>query len=620
MYFKRSPSALPKPLAAIAAAALMLSPAVAQSPSPVANPAATPTAPAASVPDRAAAPQGDPTQDLNRAVWNTVSRPAASFDEAIDRTINNERLLITKLKTKKPVIETYLQEVKSDSDLGFVPKTDFYFLGKLDMTTGIVDDSFLGGRSIIKAIPHAVGSVFTTQYYPTGFADQMFPDDTGFDRAHYGFTFVRRQFLGAVRCIVVDVRPRPGAGKRRFEGRIWIDDRDYNIVRFNGTYVPSPAHEFSHFDSWRVNEGGMWLPAYIYAEDESSRFGLLHFPSMRAQTRLWDYETNRDLAQQAFTDLTVDIPEGVKDQSQTDQNYSPLQAERMWQIEAEDNVIDRLQQAGLVAPPGEVDQVLNQVLNNIEVTNNINLPYPVRVRVQLTTPLESVAVGHTILLSRGLIDVLPDEACLAAVIAHELAHIMLGHSINTKYAFADRLMFDDQPTLKKISVAHTQEEEAAADEKAIPLLKNSPYSNQLPQVGLFLRMLSARSDDVPHLIKPLMGNKMADTHQNLRLSGLAQLGPELQIHDINQIAALPLGSRVKMDAWSDQLKLLKTQNLPLVVPKEKMPFQITPFIIYETYESDRKQPGSNAAAGTQSTATQAAGDPPPVSAPPAPKQ
>jgi hypothetical protein len=617
MYSKNLSSAVVKPFAILAASAFLLSPAFAQS---VVNPAVMPATPAATVPDRTASP-GDPAQDLNRVVWHSVSQPAvpaANFDEAIDRTINNERLLIAKLKTKKPVIETYVQEVKPDSDLGFVPKTDFYFLGKLDMTTGIVDDSFLRSRGSIKSIPHVFTALFTTEYYSRGFADEMFPDDTNFDRAHYDFTFVRLEFLGAVRCIVVDVKPKRDAGKRRFEGRVWIDDRDYNVIRFNGTYVPSPAHEFSHFDSWRVNEAGMWLPAYIYAQDESSRFGPLHFPPMRAQTRLWDYETNKDRAQQAFTNLTVDIPQGVKDESQVgDQNYSPVQAERLWQTEAEDNVIDRLQQAGLAAPSGEVEQVLDQVLNNIEVTNNINLPFPVHVRIQLTTPLESVAVGHSILLSRGLVDVLPDEACLAAVIAHELAHIMLGHSINTKYAFADRLMFDDPATLKKISVARTQTEEAAADEKAIQLLKNSPYASQLQHVGLFLRMLSARSDEVPHLIKPLMGNKMADTHQDLRLSGLAQLGPKLEIRDLNQIAALPLGSRIKMDPWSDQLRLLKTQNVALISPKEKMPFEVTPFMIFETYESDRRQPGANTVA---STAPQPATDSTPINnPPPAPK-
>ena len=44
----------------------------------------------------------------------------------------------------------------------------------------------------------------------------------------------------------------------------------------------------------------------------------------------------------------------------------------------------------------------------------------------LTAPLESFTVGHTIVLSRGLIDVLPDEGSLATMLAHELSHVMLG--------------------------------------------------------------------------------------------------------------------------------------------------------------------------------------------------
>ena len=171
---------------------------------------------------------------------------------------------------------------------------------------------------------------------------------------------------------------------------------------------------------------------------------------MRAQTRLWDYETSRDRAQEAFTELTVDSPLGVRDESQSNTNgYSPVQEQRMWETQAEDNVVDRLQRAGLVAPAGEVDQVLNTVLNNIEVTNNLSSDPPVHARVLLTTPLESVAVNHTILISRGLVDVLPDEASLAAVLAHELAHVMLAHSVDTKYAFADRLLFDDPESLQE---------------------------------------------------------------------------------------------------------------------------------------------------------------------------
>jgi Zn-dependent protease with chaperone function len=79
-----------------------------------------------------------------------------------------------------------------------------------------------------------------------------------------------------------------------------------------------------------------------------------------------------------------------------------------------------------VAPEGEVDKVLLTVVNNLIVTNNLDLPRPVRTRVMITSPLETFSVGNTIVVSRGLIDVLPDEASLAMVLSHELAHIVLG--------------------------------------------------------------------------------------------------------------------------------------------------------------------------------------------------
>ncbi len=549
-----------------------------------------------------AQPPSDPSQDLNHVLWQPSSTAARNLDEVIDRAINSEHLLVDRLRNKEPVIETYIQQMKRDTDLGFVPDHDYYFLGKLNISNGIVDDSFLPRRNMLKKIPHFFTSFFSTEYFPGGFADEMFLDSNGFDRSHYNFDFVRREFLGDVRCFVLDVQPKPHTGRGRFEGRIWIEDHNYNIVRFNGHYVPSPNDEFSHFESWRVNGGGLWLPAYIYAQDEGYRWGPVRTSPMRAQTRLWDYETSRDRAQEAFTELTIDSPQGVKDESQSNVNgYSPLEEQRMWQSQAEENVVERLQKAGLVAPPGAVDQVLDTVLNNLEVTNNINVDPPVHARVLLTTPLESVAIDHLILVSRGLIDVLPDEASLAAVLAHELAHVILAHSVNTKYAFADRLLFDDPQVLKKISLARTQQEESEADARAIQILKHSPYADQLPKVGLFLRMLSARSDDVPHLIKPLIGNRMSDTKKDLRMSGLMDMAPQLEIRDKNQISALPLGSRVIVDPWSDKLRLLKAQPSMLASAKEKMPFQVTPFRIYLTRETSA--PPSPTAAQPATTPT-----------------
>jgi Zn-dependent protease with chaperone function len=64
----------------------------------------------------------------------------------------------------------------------------------------------------------------------------------------------------------------------------------------------------------------------------------------------------------------------------------------------------------------------------------------------MTSTLESYTMGHTIVLSRGLLDVLPDEASLAAIIAHELGHAVLGHPMDTQFAFFNRLHFAEKDT------------------------------------------------------------------------------------------------------------------------------------------------------------------------------
>ncbi len=532
------------------------------------------------------------------------SRQATSFDEVVDRAISNEHMLVQKLKTTQPMVETYVQQQKPDSDLGSVPHRDFYFLARIDLTRGVDLASYIPAASglsgFFKSTIHPFTNLFSLEFFPRGFAARMFVDSNGFDRAHYTFQYNRREFLGDVRCMVIDVKPRGDAPKGRplegrFEGRIWVEDRDYNVVRFEGTNGAMRAG-YLHFDSWRVNGGPhLWLPAAIYTEETSFPTHTFGHVALRAQTRLWSYEPEKDQRQEAFTNLTVDIPQGVKDQSEQAADPSPVEAQRMWQLQAEDNIVERLQRAGLVSPIGEVDKVLDTVLNNLEVSNNLPaVDPPIRVRILLTTPLESMPVGHTIVVSRGLIDVLPNEACLAAVLAHELAHIMLGHSVNTQYAFADRLMFDDKATLKDIAVARDRNEEAAADQKAMEILKKSPYNPNLRQVGLFLRMLSERSDEVPHLIKPLLGNRMADTHRDLRLSGLMEIAPELQLRNTEQVAALPLGSRVVMNPWSDQLRMSKARSVPLLSAKEKLPFQIAPFMLHLTREDDASNAPSQA--------------------------
>jgi hypothetical protein len=152
--------------------------------------------------------------------------------------------------------------------------------------------------------------------------------------------------------------------------------------------------------------------------------------------------------------------------------------------------------------------VLETVTNNLIIGNNLNLPDPVHCRVLLTTPLESLAVGDTILLSKGLVDVLPYEEDLAAVLSFQLAHITLGHPVDTRYAFNDRLLFPDEVTFQKITMNYSEADDAVAARKAIEFLRHSVYQDRLSNAGLFFAQLQNRSRALKALTTPRIGDSL----------------------------------------------------------------------------------------------------------------
>ena len=510
--------------------------------------------------------------------------PPSSFDQVVDRVVERERAFNEQMRGLQPLVETYIQTLKPDSELGLVPATDTYFLGRLDLRNGVEDRSFLeqpkGGKNFFAKLAQP----YVPRFLPRGFA-QMTLVDEDFDRSKYNFAFVRREFLGEVRCIVMDVQPKKDSGKGRFIGRMWVEDQDYNIVRFNGTYGPvrHPAHYF-HFDSWRLNmRAGVWLPAYIYTEESNIDLGPIRNLRFKAQTRLWGYDLQHAARNDEFTQIVVDAPQTVRDQSENAQDATPVESQRLWERQAEDNAIERMQKIGLLAPEGEVDKVLQTVANNLIVTNNLNIQPEVRTRVMLTLPLESFTIGHTIVVSRGLLDVLPDEASLAMVIAHELSHIALGHRLDTTLAFNDKMFFNDENTLEKFDFSHDPTEEAAADKQAMQLLANSPYKDKLESSALFLKVLQARGPELKNLIRSHLGNNLADVKSStVRMEGLLANAPQLEMRRTDQIAALPLGARVKLDPWTSRIELVKTKAVSLTSAREKMPFEVTPFFPYLT--------------------------------------
>jgi peptidase M48-like protein len=514
-----------------------------------------------------------------------------TMEQVIDRVVVNENHLNQEIRKYSPLVETYIQNLKPDKALGFTPAGDKYFLGRADFSKGVnlvsLTDADTKGKKLFSGIGNFFS--FAMQYLPDGFLQMIFIDTNGFDKQHYKFDYVRREFLGEVRCLVFDVSPQSKAGKGRFLGRIWVEDQDYHIVRFNGAYGGNGhASWYFHFDSWRTNaQPGLWLPSFVYSEEKDLHYALTKKLDFKAQTRLWGYAVGHASQEQELSKILVETP--VQDDSKGANDLTPVQAQRSWDRQAEDNVADRLQRIGLMAPRGEVDKVLETVVNNLEVTNNLDIDPEVRCRVLMTTTLESFTLGHTIVLSRGLIDVLPDEASLATIIAHELGHVVLGHRMDTTFAFFDQLLVDDKDTFRHFGFARTQEEEAAASAKAAQLLANSPpaYKDHLANAALFLSALQARQKEIPNLIAAHLGDKVA-TIAEIK-TAVAPAADAAATKNPQMIAALPIGGRVKLDVWFDRLELIKSKPVGTVAEREKMPFEVTPFMPYLTrYNAEAK--------------------------------
>ncbi len=534
----------------------------------------------------------------------------------IKKAIAAEKITIKSIQQKSPLVQTYIQNMKGDQKLYAVPVSDQYMLQRVDFSKSFYGKSYSAGeasdanKGMFRGSLEAMGLLSKSllpgnvRYMPDGFLEMMFIDPSGFDQQHYDFVFVRKAFLGTIRCDVFDVHPKAGLGEGRFTGRVWIDDDSGNVVRFNGTYTGGDMadklddNDFFHFDSWRQNlQPGVWLPVGVYVE-ETSRKDKEHPVSFKAHTQIWGYSLKVPTHQSDNESVKID---DVTDQSQNSDDVSPLQAQREWISQAEENVLDRLTQAGLLAAPSDFDKVLEQVTNNIIIGNNIELAAPVHCRVMLTTPLESIAVGNTIILSKGLVDTLPSEESLAAVLSFQLAHIVLGHHIDTKYAFNDRLLFPDESTFSRIQMHHTDLDDTEAAKKAVALLDKSIYKDKMGNAGLYFAQLQQREKELAALNTPRLGDSLLDSTGQPWLIAIQKRAPKLDQDKLDQIAALPLGSRLRTDAWDDKVYTLKTNPVPLLNARDKMPFEVTP-VYYKLVRYDQSQ----TAAASDSTQQQPA--------------
>jgi hypothetical protein len=549
----------------------------------------------------------------------------------VQKAIVREKVLIKNIQQRTPLVETYIQNTRPDVKLYQVPVEDFYMLSRVDFGKGFFDKTyeprgearhgfFKGSLSAISDITKMLRLDTHFVYNPLGFTQMMFLDPSGFDTQHYAFSFVRREFLGTVRTWVYDVHPKVN-GMGRFYGRMWVEDTDGNIVRFNGTYTAprseDDARYYFHFDSWRMNvQPGIWLPVAVYVE-ETERIEGSKSVGLKAQTHFWGYSLK--LPTRESEKVSVKVDDAV-DRSDDSQDMSPLQATRAWVTQAEDNVIDRLVEAGLVAPlnaDGYETKVLDQIVVNLAVPNNLAFTDPVHCRVLLTDTVEATTVGNTILISKGLVDTLPSEEAIASVVAMELAHIALGHHIDTRYAFNDRLLFPDTSTFQKIDMYHSDVDNAAAVKQAMAYLQASMYKDKMASAGLYWEQLADRARVMKALNTPKLGDSLLRADGTPWMADLAHSAPKLNWDDLAQIPALPLGSWLKTDPWDDKVHMLNAKRYAPMNARDKMPLEVTPvFFKLQRYdESKLTAPAASGAAAPSASAPPAAPAEEPAAAP-----
>lgn len=510
---------------------------------------------------------------IGRSSTNETVPQAPPTPEQVDRMLAREKDEAKTVAQYKPIIETYIQEMRFDKTLGAVPKTDYYFLGQADSRSRLKVHSLLYSEK--------KGDWMWT-YDPAGFLQMAFPDRAEFDKVHYRFDFKRREFLGDVRCYVFDAQPTRKTRRARFVGRIWVEDQDMTIVRFKGIYEPEvhlskllQEEYYLHFDSWRTNvKPGLWLPTYVYIQ-EMHPPTLFGNPSFKARTYFWGYRSSPVSREVELSRVLVESPTKIKEEA-PEHDRSPLETLREWRHEAENNVLELLERNVILAPPSEVDKVLNTIVRNLEIGNNLDQQIDLHCRVLLTANLEIFAVGDTIVLSRGLIDVVPDEATMAAMLAYGMADAMLPKPYQDQYAFSDIMRFTATEVLKQLDFGNTKDEAAEISRKAFELLSKSPYSSSLANAGLFLAQLHSQAKPLRRLISPQLGNQVYFAAE------LMAKAPSLQPNSTNQITALPLGSRTEIDPWTSALRLRKSPPTPLLSPRDKMPLQVTPMFPYLT--------------------------------------
>src|SRR5581483_6936862 len=91
--------------------------------------------------------------------------------------------------------------------------------------------------------------------------------------SEYDVSYLRRENVDEISCYVFYVKPKvlTRDRKRYFDGEIWVDDQDLQIVKTYGRstgYIGHEDQQFPKFETYREQiDGKFWFPTYTYADD-----------------------------------------------------------------------------------------------------------------------------------------------------------------------------------------------------------------------------------------------------------------------------------------------------------------------------------------------------------------
>ena len=235
-----------------------------------------------------AAQETDGTVITGPKTDGTGTPDSRTLDQIIDRIIARKHYEYIVLSYFHPILETHIQDEKQHGEEE-VPWRRWDLRGRANISADLSVRS-IGGKEPDVGYEHV------------GFLQEAFIDRAAFDRAHYSFQYVGREDIDGVRCMAFDVAPLAPSTGGRFRGRIWANDTDYTIVRFQGTYmplhhwelVPTPVRHnvvFTDFDSRRSSTAtGIWLPSSILSRKSDLSDGRTHW-NFNSETRFVGYSS-----------------------------------------------------------------------------------------------------------------------------------------------------------------------------------------------------------------------------------------------------------------------------------------------------------------------------------------